>query len=65
MKSIINNMLYKLLMMKRVKAFSNYMQDGMSMHDAMKEVDAKYPVSEKYLEYEKKLKEKETYPCYQ
>jgi hypothetical protein len=50
---------FKLLMIKRVKAFALSLQAGLSISEAIKKIDEKYPVSEEYREFEKSLKEKE------
>jgi len=44
-------------MMKRVKAFTMSLQDGLSISEARKITDDRYPVSEEYREYEKGLKD--------
>ena len=56
--NILDKLRFKLLMMKRVKAFTISLQNGLSIDAARKITDAKYPVSEAYLEYEKGLKKK-------
>jgi hypothetical protein len=57
--NLLDKLRFKLLMMKRVKAFTLSLQKGLSITEARKITDEEYPVSEEYLEYEKGLKVKE------
>jgi hypothetical protein len=58
--NIIDKLRFKLLMMKRVKAFTMSLQKGLPFSEARKITDEKYPASEEYREYEKGLKGKKT-----